>query len=411
MASRWRQLLTFIWLLLPLWAAADEGIDKQGRRFFGILQTKNFLLTKSDKTLTLDQLHLVQFPEHPAPLPSCMLAHQLLLPGEQRLTGALLDIGAKDARFRIVTGETLTLPRDKLQGILQADGRLIQWTEDFEGKETPNVWLGKPIFSHEHVYSGKKSLLVDASAGETTLAIAAGQTTKTARRLSLHFFDPGLTETAAAKIQFGFEAPDAKIPSTLLLNHQTYRQEMGFSIKAQPGWHLVQVDWHDGEARTHLDDFFLGSQRIPKLACIRAVSFSLTGKGSLWFDSLYLTEQAPPLKRAPGPPDLDEIWLASGDQIFGKLLQADELAIALDAPFGKRSYSWSDVRGIFFRAGGKQPSLGQAVEVRFRSGPGVSADLLAGNILDLNDKRLVLRHAVLGEFSVARTRLERIRLR
>ena len=49
---------------------------------------------------------------------------------------------------------------------------------------------------------------------------------------------------------------------------------------------------------------------------------------------MYLTESAPFKERSPGPPDLDEVWLASGDQMFGNVIEADERGIPAGTPKG-----------------------------------------------------------------------------
>src|SRR6202040_3387271 len=100
------------------------------------------------------------------------------------------------------------------------------------------------------------------------------------------------------------------------------------------------------------------------------------GQGEMWFDSLQLAAKAAPARRTPGPPELDEVWLASGDQVFGTVLQADAHAVVLEGGFGKRTFPWSNVRGVFFRSEASPPALRQPVEVRFRSAPGFAADEL-----------------------------------
>ena len=129
----------------------------------------------------------------------------------------------------------------------------------------------------------------------------------------------------------------------------------------------------------------------------------------MWFDSLQVAMKAVPARRTPGPPELDEVWLASGDQVFGAVRQADAHAVVLEGGFGKRTFPWSNVRGVFFRSEANPPTLKQSVEVRFRSAPGVSPDQLIGIIIDLNERELVLQHPVLGKLAIARSRLERIR--
>ena len=170
----------------------------------------------------------------------------------------------------------------------------------------------------------------------------------------------------------------------------------------------MQLDWKGHETRAFIDDLFIGFQTIPEDARLASLRFSFEGQGGMWFDAFHLAEKAPFLKRTPGPPELDEIWLASGDQVFGELLQADDRTIVLQAGFGKRIFQWSNVRGLFFRSDAKPRPKSRTV-VRFRSGPGVSADQLIGVITDLDERRLLLRHDLLGDVEIERTRLERIR--
>ena len=408
MTSVWRQILVLILVFLPDAAGAEEAVTHQGRHYPGTLRTKDFLLAGTAKPLPLEQLHLVQFPQHPAPLPRCRLLNQLLFPGEQRVIGELLAVGATDVRFRIASGEAFTLSRRQVQGVVQADEYLTQWSEDFEGKAGPS-WSGKPIFSEEHAFSGKKSLLVNAASHEVSLAIGAVQKPETAYRATLFFFDPGPKAGAVARIDFVFQSREAAVPVSVHLGSHYHGQNHGFQLKAGPGWHILQVDWRSGEARAFIDDYFITSQTIPPNARLTSCRFSFEGQGGMWFDSLQVSAKAAPVRRTPGPPELDEVWLASGDQVFGAVRQADAHGVVLEGGFGKRTFPWTNVRGVFFRSEATPPALKQSVEVRFRSAPGISPDQLTGTIVDLNDRELVLQHLVLGKLAIARTRLDRIR--
>jgi hypothetical protein len=116
-----------------------------------------------------------------------------------------------------------------------------------------------------------------------------------------------------------------------------------------------------------------------------------------------LTNQPHP----PGDPEQDEIWLRSGDQVFGTLLEADRQAIELRGRFGRRSFAWSEVRGLFLRRPVLPPqtTAGEHVRLGVRSGLGAEDDQLTGTVQTLDDRRLVLRHAVLGEVAIDRARL------
>ncbi len=81
-------------------------------------------------------------------------------------------------------------------------------------------------------------------------------------------------------------------------------------------------------------------------------------------------------------------------------------AIVLNARFGKRSFPWKSIRGIFF--GNQAKSKNEKATVRFRSGPGVSADVLNGSLIRVTERELTLRHDLLGEVIIERTRLDAV---
>jgi hypothetical protein len=182
----------------------------------------------------------------------------------------------------------------------------------------------------------------------------------------------------------------------------TYRFRLG-----RPIWHLIQLDAANGEANLFVDDYFLGRGAVPKDAQLASIRLSQTGSGSLWLGEFLLTARTPPPARTPGPRDLDEIWLATGDQVFGSIISADEREIIFKARFGKRTFPWKSVRGMFFGKQALSPSHG--VMVYIRSGPGVSADVLSGPIVDLNERRMLLRHDLLGEIAIERAQVEMVR--
>jgi hypothetical protein len=120
-----------------------------------------------------------------------------------------------------------------------------------------------------------------------------------------------------------------------------------------------------------------------------------------------LTQALANQRHPAGDPEQDEIWLGSGDQVFGTILAADRRQIDLRGRFGQRSFAWSEVRGIYFRRPMLPPRTteGDHVRIGVRSGLGTEDDLLEGTVQALDTRRLVLRHAVLGEVAIDRARL------
>jgi hypothetical protein len=115
-------------------------------------------------------------------------------------------------------------------------------------------------------------------------------------------------------------------------------------------------------------------------------------------------------KRSPGPPDRDEVWLASGDQVFGHLLRADRREIRMHSPQGQLSFSWAEARGLFPQrpSGPGGVTDGPHVRLVLDSARGNEPDELVGVLSRLDRRSLTLRHPALGEVDVPRAYLLRL---
>jgi hypothetical protein len=127
------------------------------------------------------------------------------------------------------------------------------------------------------------------------------------------------------------------------------------------------------------------------------------------FDEFSLARTVEPRKRS-NYPGVDEVWLASGDQVFGNLDRVDRHQVELDTLFGRRSYSWAEVRGLFPRHLAHPPEGTQGEPVRLMLCPatGNEPDELEGVLTLLDSQRLLLRHSALGEVEIPRSRLLRL---
>jgi hypothetical protein len=115
----------------------------------------------------------------------------------------------------------------------------------------------------------------------------------------------------------------------------------------------------------------------------------------------------------PPPPvetEQDAIRLLEDDQLFGHILQADSRAIQIEGRFGKRSLPWTMVSGCTFRRLSEPPKANQRAKVRLLLHSGLCAepDVLEGMVTALDDRRLVLRHALLGELTFERGRVREL---
>jgi hypothetical protein len=135
-----------------------------------------------------------------------------------------------------------------------------------------------------------------------------------------------------------------------------------------------------------------------------------TVHGEVAFSDFSLARTIEDLPRPPGDPSQDEVWLLSGDQVLGQVLQADGKQIALRGRFGERTLPWGEVRGLFLQRGSPplQTTEGEHVRIRLRCGVGADLDELHGVVASLDERQLVLRHPVLGECKIERGRLQQL---
>jgi hypothetical protein len=151
-----------------------------------------------------------------------------------------------------------------------------------------------------------------------------------------------------------------------------------------------------------------GPLREVRLACVAGKG---AVRGAVAFDEFTLTRAVDVLPRPTDAPAQDEAWLASGDEVFGRLTRLDRRGIALEGRFGKRSYSWAEARGAFVQRTGTPPATtaGAHVRVWLRPAAGNEPDELEGVLRAFDERQLTLRHPALGDLTIGRERLLRLR--
>jgi hypothetical protein len=139
------------------------------------------------------------------------------------------------------------------------------------------------------------------------------------------------------------------------------------------------------------------------LACVAGTKPGAAAGAMTW--TAFTVESAMDERRHPeGDPKQDELWLATGDQVFGRVLSSSRHEIVLHGRFGKRAFSWADLRGWYPRRATVRPPPVAGSPVRLEIGSGLDAvvDVLVGVVTALDEKTLTLRHPLLGEVRVDR---------
>ena len=229
-------------------------------------------------------------------------------------------------------------------------------------------------------------------------------------------------------MEAGFQAPGGEqlLRITVVDESDAYAVETalprneGPRVRRQPGWHRLEVEFSAATMLVTVDDRLLWFSRRQgpggPLAEVRLFCVAVPGKdkprGAVLFDEFSLARTVEPRKRPEDhQPGVDEVWLASGDQVFGRLGRVDRHQVELDTPFGRRNFSWAEMRGLFPRRlpGPLQETQGEHLRLVLYPAAGNEPDELEGVLTVLDSRRLVLRHSALGEVEIPRSRLQRMR--
>jgi hypothetical protein len=145
-----------------------------------------------------------------------------------------------------------------------------------------------------------------------------------------------------------------------------------------------------------------------KLRCVGQDEQEVSG--SVAFADLALSRLIDPKRKPVGDPDVDGVWMISGDQVFGHSLSADQNGVTLKNRFGKQGYLWGEVRGVYpmEAAVNPQSSEGEHVRLWLQPGAGREFDELSGVLSGFDDKQLTLDHPHLGKLKINQNFVVRI---
>jgi hypothetical protein len=410
-------------LTLALFAGtlhADEATLSDGRRLKGTLgfADDRLTFTPSDKpAVPLSAIENVRFsPVAVAPFLGGAV-HQIRLRDGQRLTGELLGLDAEKLNFRSAWGGRRTVPRSAMQAVTNLPGELILVDEDFENGLKNWKLTGAPAVSEKQQTSGKVALLLDR-AGQS--AVLTSPSSLERGRIGVNFHVP---ETIAGarwivEADFGGERPVRVIvadTSEAYTVETAVPRDEGGAVTRRAGWHHLALEFSPSSLLVTVDDSVVWYNRAKgpgkALAEIRFVCVAAGAgpvSGAVAFDDLVLASRGESPPRPADASPRDEVWLASGDQLFGTVTRLDRRGIELTVKSGKRSYSWAEARGAFLQhpPATLQTTRGEHVCLHLRPTAGTEPDELEGVLRAWDDRRLTLHHPALGDLDIERTRLQ-----
>jgi hypothetical protein len=407
----------------------EEAVLLDGQRRSGMIVVPRaghlqFAPADGSSPLELDQVAQVRFPRWNLPPLRIAAAHRVTLPGGQFLTGEFLSLDEKQLRMRTAWAGELSIPRDRVLSILHAPGYATFFQDNFEGDLKAWKLTGQPSLSNRQHTSGRHSLCLDACG-----QIAEYKLPKPLRagRAGINFCADEQPKGARWTVDAEFDGTRMHQPVQVIVagDSEGYKALIAGTaspirgLRLTPGWHRLTLEFSERIISVAIDEDILwtssrpapGLLRTIRLACVPRSEEGML-RGNVWFDDFSLARSMRDAPRPDGDPTQDELWLLSGDQLFGRVLRADRSAIGLQRTPGTRPYQWGSIRGIFFRQpmAPRQKGDNQAVRLWLRSGLDTEADELVGQIRFLDSSRMRLKHPALGEVEFSRSYLHRLRL-
>jgi hypothetical protein len=411
--------------LLSAQLRADEAVLPDGRRLAGELVLGRdgrlrFQPAREAEALPITRVEQVRFPAVTVP-PRFPLMHQVVLRDWQRLTGELLGLDGQAVRLQTDWAGPATFPRSAVAAVVQTPGFVTAFVDDFENDLRAWTLTGQPVRDEREHTSARSGLLLTAAGQSATYILPSPLE---AGRVGLNFLDAEVSPGVHGRVVFVFQTPngsrelrvtvvdgDGKAAGVELPN----RVRWGTRAARTGGWRRLRVEFSADSLEVLVDDLVLFAGRGrgpggPLRQCRVVREGGKNSGGQLWFDDWNVARRVEDLPHPEGDPGQDEVWLASGDQLFGSVPKADRRAIELHARFGNRSMSWAEVRGLWLReAKFSAPVIpGEQVRLRLRPVDGFEPDRLDGVVESLDRERLVLRHALLGKVVLPRERLHRL---
>ncbi len=424
--------LTFLALglltLLPgSGARAEEATLADGRRREGALTVDGqgrLRFTAADgKAVPLAEVQRVRWPAAAAVPLRVGTVHRVLLADGQAVTGQLLGF-EEQLRLRTAWAEEVTIPRASVMGLIQAGGHLAQVEDDFESGLERWKLSASPTLTKQRATSGKHSLSL--SGPGQAAAFVLSEPLK-AGRIGVNFQASDDTAGARWLVEAEFQGPDGSrlLRVEVAGEGKDYAAEVPGAtepaerVPRSPGWHRLGVEFAADALLVTVDELALwdnrrhgpgGPLRRVRLACVAA---SGAARGEVAFDDFSQAKAVTAMRRPPGDPNQDEVWLDNGDQVFGRIGHMDRRTIAFKGRFGERTFPWAEVRGVFLRREDTpvRKADGLAVRLRLRPGTGTELDELEGVVRGLDDKNLTFVHPLLGEHKIDRGRLHELRPR
>jgi hypothetical protein len=391
-------------------AGADEAVRRDGTRVAGTLAFADgrFTFRAADGTEPAD-LDLVRFAIKPPAPPRVPLSHQVRLGPGEILLAEVRSLDATHLHVRPAWAETLAVPRTAIERVTNAPGWRPVLFDTFDGDLTQWTKAGGPRAAGGQLVFDRAGQVVERkwkdslAAGRVAVGFRSAVTASRRLSLELGFVRDG----KPAPVRVELVGPDQRYAAA-----SPAKASHDGRLKREAGSHRLTAEFDPDRLHLFLDDLVLWAQDAGP-GELQAVRLAADGDGTeaASVDDVLVGRPEPPHEpRSWADLTADAVRSPDGDETFGAILAAGPAGVTFDVKGRKLEFGWAEVGEFAFRRGpvAERATQGEHVQVRVRSADGVR-DVLYGAVTAFDDRRLVLAHAVLGDLTIPRDRVEELR--
>jgi hypothetical protein len=420
-----------LWGIFPLVSplpAAEQAWRGNGQRVGGALTLNDGRLhfhANDGEEVPLADVTRIRFAETTESPFRAGGVRRLRLHDGEHITGQFLGLNKDTVGLRTAWATRIELPRSAVVSIDPLPGWRTIAEEDFGTESTIFQMAGGPALTQVRGGTGSRAALLrevgQALVYTPVQPLPAG-------RVGINFQEKehggGGRWTWELLFQNGERSQRVEVIVVGNDDHYAVRVEdlkgVARQVARTPGWHRLILQFTKRSLRVTCDDDVLwynleagpaGSLKRVTARCQKTPEGEAAVRGAVAWTEFSLERAVDEHPQPPADPEREVLRLASDDQLFGRIVQADRRAVQIEGRFGKRSLPWTEVAGCTFRRAGEPKHVNERGNVRIlvRSGLCPEADVLEGTVTALDERKLTLRHALLGELTFERGRVVELR--